>query len=238
MARKAKIDNALKKRFERKEKKRAINTRNKLVYFLIVCEGEKTEPKYFEALEKELPRGTVELSIDGTGRNTIGLVNYAIKQRDIAIREYDRVWVVFDKDDFPDRNFNGAITKASSNNINCAWTNEAFELWFLLHFQFVNTGMNRADYKAFLEREIKRKSRKTTYKYLKNDANTFSLLKTHGNQKQAIEWAKQLKLNYIDKRYATHNPCTLVHELIEELLNPHEVLKRIEEKKDDCSNQK
>jgi hypothetical protein len=226
MARIAKIDNVWKKRFERKEKKRVVEIRTKLVYYLIICEGAKTEPNYFLALEKELPRGTVELRIEGTGRNTIGLVNYAIKQRDIAFRKYDRVWAVFDKDDFPEDNFNGAINKASANDINCAWTNEAFELWFLLHFQFVNTGMNREDYKAYLEREIQKQSGNADYKYLKNDPKTYLILKTHGNLKQAIEWAKLLKQNHNDQRYATHNPCTLVHELIEELFNPQEVLKK------------
>lgn len=229
MARKAKIDNVYKKRFVREEKKRIVDIRPKLVYFLIVCEGEKTEPNYFIEFEKKLPRGTVELRIDGTGRNTLGLVNYTIKLRDDACRTYDRVWAVFDKDDFPSRNFNGAIVKASSHNINCAWTNEAFEFWFLLHFQFVNTGMKRDDYKNYLEREIIKKSGNPSYKYLKNDPKTFSILETHGNQKQAIEWAKQLKEKYIDQRYHTHNPCTLVHELIEELMNPQDVLRRIED---------
>jgi hypothetical protein len=228
MARVAKIDNVWKKRFERKEKKRSVNTRTKLVYYLIVCEGSKTEPNYFKALEKELPRGTVELKIDGTGRNTIGLVNYAIKQREDACRKYDRVWVVFDKDDFPNDNFNGAIIKAFSNNINCAWTNEAFELWFLLHFQYVNTGMKREDYKAYLEREIKKKTGNESYEYLKNNPDTFSILKIHGNQMQAIEWAKQLRQNYSDESYADHNPCTLVHELVEELFNPQKVLEILE----------
>ena len=228
MARVAKVDNVWKKRFDRIEKKRPVNTRAKLVYFLIVCEGEKTESNYFKALEKELPRGTVELKIDGTGLNTIGLVNYAIKQRDDACRKYDRVWAVFDKDDFPDDKFNSSILKGSSNDVNCAWTNEAFELWFLLHFQFANTGMKRDDYKAYLEREIKKKSKSTDYKYMKNDPNTFSILKIHGNQQQAIDWAKQLKQNYTDECFSTHNPCTRVHELIEELMNPQAVLKRIE----------
>ncbi len=166
MARVSKIDNSIKKRFEREEKKRKINTREKLVYFLIVCEGEKTEPNYFKALEKRLPRGTIELKIDGVGRNTVGLVEYAINQRDLVCRKFDRVWVVFDKDDFPDDNFNGALIKANSNNINCAWSNEAFELWFLLHFQFVNNCMKRGAYKAFLEREIRKISKDHTYKSL------------------------------------------------------------------------
>ncbi len=230
MARVAKIDNVWKKRFERDEKKRIVDTRTKLVYFLIVCEGERTEPNYFSELGKQLPRGTVELKIEGTGRNTIGLVDFAMKQRDNASRPYDRVWAVFDKDDFPEENFNNAILKASSNNINCAWTNEAFELWFLLHFQFVNTGMKRDEYKAYLEREVIKKSGDINYKYLKSTPNTFSILNTHGNQIQAIEWAKQLKQKYVDQRHAVHNPCTCVHELIEELLNPQEVLRKIEEK--------
>lgn len=228
MARVAKIDNVWKKRFVREEKKRATETRTKLVYFLVICEGTKTEPNYFRALEKELRPGTIELRIDGIGRNTLGLVNYAIRQRDFACKRYDRVWAVFDKDDFPEDNFNGAIIKALANNINCAWTNEAFELWFLLHFQFVNAGMNREDYKAYIEREIQKKSGNVNYEYLKNDPNIYSILKTHGDQKQAIEWAKILKQKYNNRRYATHNPCTLVHELIEELFNPLEVLKKIE----------
>lgn len=224
MARVAKIDNALKKRFERKEQKRAVNTRNKLVYFLIVCEGEKTEPNYFKALEKELPKGTVEIRIDGTARNTLGIINYAIAQREKSCRKFDRVWAVFDKDDFPDRNFNSAINKAISNDINCAWSNQAFELWFLLHFQFVNTPMSREDYKAYLEREVKSKSGNKEYKYLKNDLSTFSILKKFGNQEQAIEWAKKLDLGFTDKKYATHNPSTQVYKLIEELKNPSIIL--------------
>jgi hypothetical protein len=223
MASKAKINEDWKKRFERVEKKRTINTRSERVYFLIVCEGEKTEPNYFKALEKNLPVNTVQLDIEGTGRNTIGLVEYAIKMRDKTFRKYDRVWVVFDKDDFPENNFNNAIVKASTNNIQCAWTNEAFELWFLLYFQFVSNGMKRNDYKAFLEREIKRKSGNNTYRYVKNDPNTFSILNTHGNKEQAIEWAKRLLENFNNDRYATHNPCTRVHELIWELENPDEI---------------
>ena len=53
--------------------------------------------------------------------------------------------------------------------------------------------MKREDYKAYLEREIRTQSNNIKYKYLKNDFNTFSVLKTYGNQKQAIEWAKQLE---------------------------------------------
>lgn len=225
MARTAKIDNAWKKRFDREEKKRAVETRDERIYFLIVCEGEKTEPNYFKAFAKELPIGTVDVKIEGTGFNTIGLINYAIKQRENTSRYYDRVWVVFDKDDFSENNFNSAITKAVSNNINCAWSNEAFELWFLLHFQYVNVSMKRSDYKGYLEKEIKDKSGNKDYTYKKNDESTYSVLQKFGDRKLAESYADKLISLYTDEKHSTHNPCTHVHKLIKELLNPVGLLK-------------
>jgi hypothetical protein len=54
------------------------------------------------------------------------------------------------------------------------------------------------------------------------------MLKRYGNQSQAILWAEQLKQKYTDQRYAYHNPCTRVHELFMELINPQRVLQIIE----------
>jgi hypothetical protein len=130
---------------------------------------------------------------------------------------------VFDRDSFTEEQFNNAIIKAEANHINCAWSNEAFELWFLLHFQFVNHRMSRRDYQAFFEREIKKASKKE-YVYKKNDLNTYTLLKEHGDQKQAIAWAKELRAKFTDRKHADHNPCTLVYLLIEELYNPEKVI--------------
>ena len=72
MARVSKLDNSIKKRFARQEKGRSIEFREKRVYFLIICEGEKTEPNYFEGLKKDLPVGTLvitDMTINGTGKN-------------------------------------------------------------------------------------------------------------------------------------------------------------------------
>ena len=49
-------------------------------------------------------------------------------------RVYDQCWVVFDKDDFPANDFNMAIDLAKRNGFNVAYSNQAFEYWFLLHF--------------------------------------------------------------------------------------------------------
>ena len=83
--------------------------------------------------------------------------------------------------------------------------------------------MSRQDYQAFLEREIKRVSKKE-YVYKKNAVDTYSILKQYGNQNQAIVWAINLKEQFADNRHANHNPCTLVYMLIEELFNPENLI--------------
>ena len=42
-------------------------------HYLIICEGEETEPNYFEAIKRILPPDMVNrITISGTGRNTRG----------------------------------------------------------------------------------------------------------------------------------------------------------------------
>ena len=66
--------------------------------FLIVCEGEKTEPDYFKAFR--MTAATIKAV--GQAMNTVTLVNKAVSIRDADRKKkriYDQCWVVFDKDD-------------------------------------------------------------------------------------------------------------------------------------------
>ena len=84
MARKSKIDNAILKRRARKEQQRKKGQRAIRKFILIVCEGEKTEPNYFNVFRKDLPKGVLEnyaIEVDGTGRNTLSMVEEAIRIR-------------------------------------------------------------------------------------------------------------------------------------------------------------
>lgn len=139
-------------------KKRKENVREKLVRFLIVCEGTKTEPHYFEALIKNYISTVREVTIEGEGRATVALVDRALEIKQELERKnamsFDRVWVVFDKDDFDD--FNEAIKKAHKLGLHSAWTNEAFELWYYLYFEYLDTGISRA---AYIEKLIIRKTK-------------------------------------------------------------------------------
>jgi hypothetical protein len=52
-------------------------------YFLIVCEGEKTEPAYFKYIQRMLPNHLLTtVEIRGEGDNTINIVKKAIAIRD------------------------------------------------------------------------------------------------------------------------------------------------------------
>jgi len=106
MANIIKIDNAVLKRQKRTEKKRKQNTKEVRVYFLIVCEGEKTEPNYFKSFKSNVKSFVYTIDTLGEGSNTKDLVKRTIKARENSSQKYDRVWTVFDRDSFSPDNFN------------------------------------------------------------------------------------------------------------------------------------
>lgn len=216
------------KREAKAAKKRKENTRSKIVRFLIVCEGERTEPNYFQALVKDQYSEVRDEKIVGEGRSTCALVKRTLQIKEELERKrellFDRIWVVFDKDDFND--FNEAIKLAETYSFNCAWTNEAFELWYFLHFQYLDTGINRHDYIQKLQNEIRKHPGFEDYKYKKNDASVYKILNTIGNEDFAKQCAVRLRSIFEgNDDYKEHKPCTTVDLLVNELENPIKLLK-------------
>lgn len=114
---------------------------------LILCEDEKSSRLYFAGFQLDKSRVYV-LSI-GMGMNTDSLVQNAIEKKQEAAQRgapFNEVWCVFDRDSFPAQNFNRAFLLADNHGIRIAWANEAFELWYLLHFNYHDTGISRSDY--------------------------------------------------------------------------------------------
>jgi hypothetical protein len=181
---------------------RPVNVREPRKTFLIVCEGEKTEPQYFRSFR--VPTKTIK--VVGTGYNTRSLVEWAIELQ--GKQDYDQVWCVFDRDSFSVSNFNDALTLAEAENIKVAYSNEAFELWYLLHFHYYNTGISRSDYSNKLSKLLK-------FKYQKNFPGMYDLL--FEKQPTAIKNAKKLLRQYKSPNPAKDNPSTTVHQLVEEL---------------------
>ena len=234
MARKIKVDNAFLKRLERQEIKRTKERISKRRYYLIVCEGTKTEPNYFKSLKQELPKGVVtacQIDIEGAGRNTLTLLDEALRLKSEyeknSGREIDKLWVVFDRDSFEPNDFNNAINRCDTLKpvIGCAWSNEAFELWYLLHFHFYNNAISRKDYQDLIEANFKAKGLKD-YVYRKNSEEMFQLLEKYGSRADALRNADTLDKRYDSKDFANQNPCTMVYKLVAELFGLEDELKK------------
>jgi hypothetical protein len=171
--------------------------------FLIVCEGEKTEPFYFQRFR--VPGLVVQ--VDALGMDTVRVVQRAIELR--AQDDYDQPWCVFDKDDFPDKNFNDAIALARRNEIRVAYSNQSFELWYVLHFDYMRSSITREDYMRILDERL-------GHKYKKNSTTIYDEL--HDRQATAIRNARTLLNEYHPPRPARDDPSTKVHLLVEQLV--------------------
>lgn len=200
-------DNLFWKRKNRSLKRNSRNRGNPLTSFLIVCEGEKTEPNYF----KSFRLSSAEVQIVGCGHNTKSLVEKAIDIRKKAKgenRNYNQVWCVFDKDDFPMDQFNAAIELAKRKKIKLAYSNESFELWYLLHFNFYDSHLSRVQYMKKLSKLLK-------HNYQKNSTVIYKELL--GKQETAIRNAERLLKSYNPSNPGKDNPSTTVHHLVKEL---------------------
>ncbi|MCG2717116.1 MAG: RloB family protein [Candidatus Marinimicrobia bacterium] len=174
---------------------------------LIVCEGE-TEKIYFEAF----PLKMANLTIIGTGSNTKTLIKRAKRESEDSIKRdesYDQIWCVFDRDSLSKEQFNTAIQMAESRGFQVAWSNEAFELWYVLHFEYLNAGITRDQYCQKLDTLIGRKYEKT-YPYM--------YIEMLPRQNTAIQNAEKLLRTYHDNTQpADFNPSTKVYLLVQEL---------------------
>ncbi len=175
--------------------------------FLIVCEGEKTEPNYFKSFRLT----TLNVKVVGCGMNTYSLINETIRLKTQAIKEknpFDQVWCVFDRDSFPAVNINRALVLAETNDIKVAFSNEAFEVWYLLHFCYFNTGVSRDLYAEKLTNYLKQK-------YKKNSDEIYD--KIIDKQAIAIRNAENLLKQYLNHNPEKDNPSTTIHKLVIEL---------------------
>ena len=113
--------------------------------FLIFCEGQ-TEAGYFSSFKKR----TKSLN----GGNALAVVQEAVTKKNAATNIVDQYWVVFDKDATSDADFRLAIQIALNNNIHPIWSNQSFELWFILHFRNFAQACHRNQYQRILRNHI------------------------------------------------------------------------------------
>jgi len=177
---------------------------------LILCEDTKGSRDYFARFSHD--RSQVEIDCVGTGMNTDSLMENAIKRAQHARRggsPYERVWVVFDRDSFPDQNFNRAFDLSRAHNeVTPCWTNECFELWYLLHFNYRDTLIGREQMWRVISRLIDKK-------YDKADETLYEILEE--KLEAALRNAKMLAFANQANGTPLRNPSTRVHELVDAL---------------------
>ena len=209
-----------KHRFNRK-----YDARKPYKFIYIFTEGERTEPNYFRSKKKEIAaeirRKNIKIEIKGRGYNTLSLVDFAlefIEREKIKIddsKNTDECWVVFDKDNFK-QHFDNAINKAKTNNLKVAYSNECFEVWYLLHFSFFQSAISRNFYKQKLTDNLRESTNNKKIEYRKNSENIYSIIKN--KEKDAIRNAKKLLDSYKnEKSFLKKNPSTTVYLLVENL---------------------
>ena len=186
--------------------------------FLIYCEGEYTEPEYFKSFPV-----TTETKVEaiGLGRSRTALVEKVIELiSEIEIDTDQEIWVVFDRDvkydnkEQGDKDFNNALNIAKKNGIKCAYSNDCFELWFILHDDYLESALHRTQ----IYSKLSEKFDFNYEKYEKGEDFTKSLYHTFlNNMPYAIRNAKRLHLSHFDKEYHLQNPCTTVYQLVEAL---------------------
>ena len=213
-----------KRRAERKKRKHEYKN-PKANSYLIVTEGERTEPLYFKGLAnliQEKVGGAVDIvevpviDIHGQGCATgklIEITDQIVKKSKII---YQNIWVVFDKDDFED--FDQAINSGVDQGYNIAWSNQSFEYWLYLHFYYSDSALHRDNWTNKLN-DIFKQFELGDGTYKKNYENIYDLVNRYDGVNTAIKNAKRRMSDFekSGKKASEYDPGTKVHILVENL---------------------
>jgi hypothetical protein len=213
------------KRRQAEKLKRSQGKRKLYDRVLIVCEGSKTEPNYFNEIRRELRLPTTRvLAIPSeAGSEPMRVVSYAEdlfrngdRHHRIDKKAFDRIFVVFDRDEH--KNYHAALDRADSldgtmrNEEKTPVSFEAivsvpcFELWLLLHYQDVHAPITRFKALEELQRHFPA--------YAKNARNVYADLKAY--LANADRRARELSQKNSPRN--GEEPYTTVYKLVDALM--------------------
>lgn len=189
-------------------------------YHLIVTEGTDTEPAYFGAIRDKIntcDHNRINLEICGEGDNTLNLLMRAQNRVLASPNGYKHVWIVYDTDDFPAEHIDQTAKLCSELSTeetvyHAIWSNQCFELWFLLHFSYMHSDLYRAEYWPKISEQL---SYIGKGEYRKNRPDMYEIL--YPMLDKAIANAKRLNDENENKLPSKSAPGTKVYELIETL---------------------
>lgn len=218
-------DDLFKKRRQQREQRKHEFKNPKANSFLIVTEGERTEPLYFKGIQKLIKDkigGTVDvievptIEIFGAGSATGKLIEITERLVKEAKIIYQNIWVVFDKDDFED--FDEAIKSGENMGYKIAWSNQSFEYWLYMHFCYSDSALHRDEWNKKLD-EIFAQYNLGEGSYRKNYEDIYNIVDSFDGVNTAIRNAKRRMAGFDHNKDlpSKYDPGTKVHELVIEL---------------------
>jgi hypothetical protein len=175
---------------------------------LIVCEGQRTEPLYFNSLRRHLRLSGTKIDIvpgSISGSDPRSIVRYARQQKKWMKRRgrrFEHIWCVFDRDEHP--KIEDAFRWAGESHFELAFSNPCFELWYLLHLTEIEEPLDTRQALRRLRREMPdyRKTASVFYKLLPR-------------QSEAVRRAEALRQKLAERGSSEYeNPSTSVDRLV------------------------
>lgn len=118
--------------------------------FLIVTNGKRSEKNYFEVLRGKI-KSIYKIKVKFINGDPEAVVDFAVKEKS----ESNRVWCVFDKDEFSSDSIYHAMATADKNAVNVAFSNAAFEVWLIDHFCRFEKEKSSAELNEILDELLK-----------------------------------------------------------------------------------
>ena len=202
-----------------KQKKLGKKPEKKLI--LLFVEGRKTELLYFQkiASKYENTRMIVKHTNDKmVEENYIySIQSFIKKQPAIQKKDFSFIGIVFDKDKKEDNTFNKVIKEMENKGFVPLWSNPCFELWFILHYTQWQGTHECNEIITNLDKKVK-KDHSAFYGYDKTKEEILEYFADLIEERtKAIKHAKKLIAG--NKLPSNCLPCTVIHQLFEELDN-------------------
>lgn len=229
-----------KKEREKEAFTREIDTKTTVPDIIIACEDSVSSPTYFKSIvanlikEKLITQDSFVIA-KHKHTNPLGVLEDLKSHKDKNKKTYENFehkWIVIDRDiervnggGHTAEDFNSAIQAADSEEdekkVEVAYSNDAFELWYLLHFDAISTSFTRDEINKRLIKKLKTLDLKKFSKLDKDNIKTVHYTKlifeaTLDKQPDAMKNAESLLKSYgTTHNKEKDNPATTVHKLVE-----------------------
>lgn len=227
------------KELERKSFERQKENKNKIPDVIVACEDSVSSPTYFRLMVEELIADKVitqDSFVIASHRHTnpSGVLDDLKKHKcdnGKTYKNFDHRWIVIDRDTqrvggggHSTDDFNTALQRAKKLEVEVAYSNDAFELWYLLHFCYRDSAISRDE---ILDEVIKNLKDRNLHKFANLDRDNIKEVKYTklifqellGLQDAAIRNAEKLLDSYGENHNPERdNPSSAVHKLVKILL--------------------